>query len=398
MAAIHDSSVTSEKANISVANPAPAFTYFENGEPIANGFLYFGLPGRDGEVEENRKIVYAIQENGGALPIGQPVTLSAGGIPQYNGKAVMLATDGSYSLKVVSSIGKQEYFWHTVVAKSLLGYSGIIPEESKVYFAGNDVVFANIEATTASFYASTVTDGSAFKGEYLKKDTDYTVINETTIRILSSIPDNSVILGRALDPTGQTVNVTNSTQPFFIYDTKTEVISADLKVGSSVLVNGGDVLGDGKGGSYLVVSGGTGADDGYTYINLDNGNQLKLKSIYQLFSGYYESLGNSSIVSGELRIDPTEGNVFKETVTENITSIQVSNIPASGELKIQLELKQDPTTPRAITWSINGAAPVIAGGTLPTFTATVDAKDEYIIKTNDGGVSWTLYVIGQDIK
>lgn len=397
MAFIYDNSKASEKANIAVTNPNPAYTLFENGDPISNGFIYVGLPGRDGEVKENRKIAYNIQENG-ALPIEQPIKLSAGGIPQYKGNPVLLAVDGSYSLKVLDSNGKKVYFWHTIIAKSLLGYSGIIPEESKTYTIGQDLIFDKIEATTASFYASTVTGGAEFKGEYLRKDVDYTIISETTIRITATIPNNTVILGRALDPAGQIVNVTNSTQPFFIYDTKTEVVSADLKVGSSVLINGGDEIGDSKGGSYLVVDGGTGTQDGFTYINLENGNQLKLKSIYQVFSGYYESLGGVSIENGQLRLDPILGNVFKTTVTENITSIQVSNVPAEGEIKIQLELTQPSDEAKTVTWSVNGVKPKIAGGTLPTFTGEVDAVDEYILKSNDGGSTWFLFVIGQDIK
>lgn len=398
MAAIYQSSITSDKPDILITNPFVQYVYFNDGAPLAFGKLYFGVPSRDGRLEENRKKVYIIEEDGNAISIEQPVVLSGGGVAQYNGEPVSLAVDGSYSLAVDDFNDVQEYFEHTVIAKSLLGYSGVIPEESKPYVAGKNIVYDKIEATTASFYASTVTDGSAFKGQYLRKDVDYEAINESTIKILTTLPANTIVLGRALDPTGQTVNVTNNTEPMYIYPVKSDAVISDLQIGDNVLINGGDQEGDGKGGSYLVVAGGTGTADNYTYIDLDNGNQLKIKSIYQVFQGYYELVSNAILDSGKMTIDPTEGNITKLTVTENITEIEVLNAPADGELKLQLKLKQDPATPRTITWSINGVAAKSPGGTLPTFTNTVDAIDEYIITSDDGGSNWFIYTIGQDIK
>lgn len=398
MGTIYQSSTVSTNADISVLNHFAPYVDPDNGEVLSGGKLYFGLVGRDGRLPENRKKVYAILENGASVAVEQPVILSAGGVPQYNGSPVLLATDGSYSLAVDDGDDVQQYYAPKITAKTLLGYSGVIPEESKTLAGSSTLTFDHIEASTASFYASTVTTGSEFKGQYLRVGVDYNINSETTITLTTSFPAGTVILGRALDPTGQTVNVTNTTEPFFIYDVKATAIDGDLSIGASVLINGGDSLGDGKGGSYLVVAGGTGTADNYTFIDLNNGNQLKLKSIYQVFQGYYELLNSAALNTGKITIDPTEGNVTKLTVTENVTSIEVLNIPATGELKLQLELKQDPTTPRTITWSINGVTPTAPGGTLPTFTNTVDAVDEYIIKTNDAGSTWSLFTIGQDIK
>ena len=78
----------------------------------------------------------------------------------------------------------------------------------------------------------------------------------------------------------------------------------------------------------LVVSGGSGSADNYTFIQLSNGNQLKLKSLYQVFQGYYETLTSSSISSGKLTIDPSEGSGS----ADNYTFIQLSN---GNQLKLK---------------------------------------------------------------
>lgn len=407
MAAIYPSELVSVKADITIFNPFSSYREFEDGDPIAQGQLYFGLVGRDPRVEENRKRVYVIDSDGLATPIPQPVILSAGGVPQYNGNPVYLAVDGSYSFAVTKQgqvvegellPGEQVYYSKKIPAKNLLGYSGVIPEESITYSGFQTVTFNTIEASTASIYLSTVSDGSAFKGQYLKAGVDYKVVSESTITLLITPQNGDVILGRALDPTGQIVDVENATKPIYIYDTKAEAKAVNLPVGASVLINGGDTVGDGKGGSYLVVDGGTGVEDGYNYINMTSGRQLKIKSIYQVFSGYSEQVSNATLQSSRILIDPTDGNIAKYTLSSSVSGIDVVNIPASGELKIQLELKQDPVTPRTVAWLINGVTPKTAGGTLPTVTATADAVDVYIFSTNDAGNTWHLFTVAQDIK
>jgi len=397
MAAIYDTTIISEKADISVINPYAAYTHPKTGDPISGGFLYFGLVGRDGEIAENRKKVYAVQEDGTSVSLEQPVTLTSGGIPQYEGNPVILAVDGSYSLTVNDSNGDRIYFAGKVPAKSLLGYSGVIPEEAKTYQGNATIKFNSIEASTASFYASTSSDGSEFKGQYLRLGVDYNVVDESTITLLGSYTNGDVILGRALDPTGQTVSVYSSTNPLYIYGVKADAVNQSLEIGDSVLINGGDTIEDGNGGSYLVVAGGTGVADGYTYIDLSNGNQLKLKTSYELFKSYYETVSNASISGGKVTIDLSNSNISNVSLTENITSIEVLNIPASGEVKIQFQVTQD-ATPKTLAWQVNGSTPKAPGGTIPTVTASAGAIDLFVLKTSDGGANWMLFTIGQDIK
>lgn len=232
----------------------------------------------------------------------------------------------------------------------------------------------------------------------MRKDVDYEAINEATIRLLTTYPANTVILGRALDPTGQTVQTTSGSEVLYIFDTRADAIDKNLKVGDSVLINGGDNLGDGKGGSYLVVAGGTGTDDNFSFIDLDNGNQLKIKSLFQVFQGYSESFGEVSSASGEVSIDLSDGLVRSLTLTENVSQITLTNIPASGSVKLELKVIQSAAGSNTVGWTINGVAAKASGGVLPTVTATADAVDRYLILTEDGGTSFEVYTAGQDIK
>lgn len=398
MAAIYPNTSVSNNADISVINYFAPYVYFDTGEPLSNGLLYFGLVGTDGKLPENRKKVYAILQNGASISLQQPIQLSAGGVPQYNGSPVLLATDGSYSLRVEDKDGAQVYTAKKISAKTLLGYSGVIPEEVKEYDGALDVTFSTIEASTASFYISEGAALSPFNGRIMLKGTDYEVVNEATIRVLSTYPAGSFILGRVLDPTGETVNVSTNSKPLYIYDNRSAALPQPLVVGDNVLLNGGDILDDGKGGSYLVVAGGTGAADNLNYIDLDNGLQLKLKTSYRLMNGYSETTNSIASSAGVVNLDISSTSVFNLTLTESITQINIINASANQSVKIELKVTQNSSSLFGVTWNVNGVTAKASGGLLPTVTQTLSAVDRYIILTDDGGASSEVITVGQDIK
>lgn len=80
------------------------------GRPLFNGQIYIGIPDLDPQVEANQKQVYLVQENGDLVTANQPILLSAGGVPLYNGSPVTLDTEGSYSIKVLDKLGAQVYY------------------------------------------------------------------------------------------------------------------------------------------------------------------------------------------------------------------------------------------------------------------------------------------------
>lgn len=86
------------------------YPYASVGKPLANGSLYVGEIDTDPTIVANQKTVTALQEDGSEITLSQPVSLSAGGVPVYNGSPVSLYVDGSYSIKVLDSVGAQAYY------------------------------------------------------------------------------------------------------------------------------------------------------------------------------------------------------------------------------------------------------------------------------------------------
>jgi parallel beta-helix repeat protein len=96
-------------ANVVKLNPE----YFPNpdrGRPIGSGDVYVGKPDTDPEVPANQKQASVQQEDGSVVNVSQPITLSAGGVPEHNGSPVTILVEGDYSLKVLNSLGSQIYY------------------------------------------------------------------------------------------------------------------------------------------------------------------------------------------------------------------------------------------------------------------------------------------------
>jgi len=77
---------------------------------VGAGSLYVGDVDTDPTIVGNQKTVQALQEDGNLQTLTQPITLSAGGIPLYNGTPVSLYTSGAYSLTVLDVNGAQMYY------------------------------------------------------------------------------------------------------------------------------------------------------------------------------------------------------------------------------------------------------------------------------------------------
>jgi hypothetical protein len=86
----------------------------DKGRPLFNAKIYVGKPDLDPAVTINQKQLNIIQENGTVVPVSQPFSLSAGGVPVYNGKTVRLDVEGKYSIKILSKLGAQVYYIENV--------------------------------------------------------------------------------------------------------------------------------------------------------------------------------------------------------------------------------------------------------------------------------------------
>lgn len=91
--------------------------------------------------------------------------------------------------------------------------------------------------------------------------------------------------------------------------------------------------------------------------------------------------------SGTVVLDLTTGNSFVTTLTENITTVTISNPPATGIYgQFVWKIIQDGaggaftvTFPASVLWP---------GGTAPTITITNNAIDEVTLRTIDAGTEW----------
>ncbi len=395
--AIINNSLTADESKVRLVNPIIYIPDPDKEGPLAGAQLFFGLVGRDPTLEENRKLVYALQEDNSAVQIAQPVICGAGGVPEYNGSNPLIAVAGSYSMAVLDSQGQQIYYFPHVEASNFQGFSGVIAEEAQTVAGGNTLTYSIIEATTASFYIAQSTNQSEFKGSFLRVGVDYTIDSATTIRLTAVTPDGTIVIGRQSDPTGQIVPVSEGASALFVFSDIAIAQAADLQLDDTVTINGGIVAGDNLGGNkYITVAAGTGVVDGENFITLNNGNQLKALSNNLKLARYAEVTTNISTVSGAINIDLNNGNVHKVTLTENVGAINFANINPDVTMTttVTLKITQDAATP----YTVNFGGARWAGGSVPVISTGLDAIDRFVFITDDGGVTWDGAVMGQDFQ
>lgn len=98
---------------------------------------------------------------------------------------------------------------------------------------------------------------------------------------------------------------------------------------------------------------------------------------------------------GTVVLNLTLGNAFQHTLTANITTLTISNPPASGRAgSFVLKITQD-STPRTISWP---ASVDWAGGVAPTLSTGSGDVDIMTFITWDAGTRWFGMVGGQDFS
>lgn len=114
-------------------------------------------------------------------------------------------------------------------------------------------------------------------------------------------------------------------------------------------------------------------------------SQLQLQS-------WRETFTSPAISSGTLTLDLSASNFFKVSLNAAITTITITNTPASSAASFTLEFTADGTA-RAVTWP---AAFKWTGGTAPTLTSTSTKTDTFVFYSTDTGTTWRAYVSGQN--
>lgn len=108
---------------------------------------------------------------------------------------------------------------------------------------------------------------------------------------------------------------------------------------------------------------------------------------------YSETVSSPTISAGTLTLNLETSNIFTVALNAAITTLTISNPPASGSGgSFTLILTADGTA-RAVTWP---ASIKWAGGTAPTITSASGKVDSFAFFTSDGGTNWQGYVGGQN--
>ena len=102
---------------------------------------------------------------------------------------------------------------------------------------------------------------------------------------------------------------------------------------------------------------------------------------------YSVTSSSPSSSSGAITFDIENGNAFEVTLTENITSITLSNPSATGKYcEIIIKFKQDVTGSRTLAgWAAGVKWP---GSTAPVLSTTGSSVDIITLKTWDAGTLW----------
>jgi len=102
---------------------------------------------------------------------------------------------------------------------------------------------------------------------------------------------------------------------------------------------------------------------------------------------------SAASASGAQALDLANQTYFAYTLTGNVT-FSFSNVPSAGvAVCVTVELKQDATGSRTVTWP---AGTTWEGGVAPTLTTTANKTDIFMLMTRDGGTTWFAFTAGQN--
>ena len=131
-----------------------------------------------------------------------------------------------------------------------------------------------------------------------------------------------------------------------------------------------------------------------TYANLTGPqNLLDSELIRAKLRDYSETVSSPTISAGTLVLNLETSNIFTVSLNAAITTLTISNPPASGSGGSFTLIFTADGTARAVTWP---ASIKWAGGTAPTITSTSGKVDSFAFFTSDGGTNWQGYVGGQN--
>lgn len=398
MATIVNNEATTTGSKFRVSNPL-----FYVPDPAKSGSLglaklYFGEPSKDPLLPENQKRVYVVQADGSFKAINQPVRTTAGGVPEYNGSPALLAIDGNYSYKALSSENELAYNSSNIDNLSLSesGILSIISDTVRTTLNQVTITFPNVDLgnSVIDISSSELVDPSLLDSRRLIRDVDFSITDggNGVITLVSAFPAGTLVTARQNASTNQTSRLPGVLRMFSI-PLISDALPIDFIDGDVVRITSGELAGDGLANDYEVVPSTTGTADGVNLIQLDNLKLLRLNKTRNKFQTYTEANGTASISSGVLNIDVNKGLTQDITLTENVSSITIGNVNTEGATSLTLRLIQDTNGSRSVSFSgfiaDSGSPPAISSGA---------GEIDILVFNNFGGSDFYVFSAGYNFS
>jgi hypothetical protein len=107
-----------------------------------------------------------------------------------------------------------------------------------------------------------------------------------------------------------------------------------------------------------------------------------------------ESSVNASIVNGSAILDMSNGSVFKLTMSADVSSLTITNIPSGGATSFALIVTQNATIAKNLSWTSNKTI-VWPDSTYPLITSDLGKTDIFSFLTIDEGDTFYGFLSGQ---
>jgi|SRR5476649_1941074 len=114
--------------NVVVSAPSQLFTLPNSFAAIAGGSIYIGKIDTDPTVTANQIQVYVQNADGSTTAVSQPISIGAGGYPEYNGVVAKFVTVEGQSMAVLDANGVRQFYYPDVLMYD--------PDQFKVQLSG----------------------------------------------------------------------------------------------------------------------------------------------------------------------------------------------------------------------------------------------------------------------
>lgn len=142
--------------------------------------------------------------------------------------------------------------------------------------------------------------------------------------------------------------------------------------------------------SFIIGSNISSTSANYTYVE-----NLNVKDQTVFNGSIAEAYTNITPTSNVVTINLLFGTTFNLTLTENVSSFNITNIIENKVNSFALFISQNGIGGKAVNWNFTGKT--LKWSSVPTVTPTISAVDFYTFITNNGGSTWYGFISDQNL-